>query len=195
LWAALAREALRALAASRSPEARGQREEYTDYLGDLGGAIAESRDPVMILVLLKFVGIDGEARGALARFGEPAIPGLLKILADGTSGDTAKDGVRWTLALMLDASMRGESSLSDQGLRQILEVAEQELYQHLTFGNVIDVAVLALTTGRPDLRAELERLATETEPWIRRGLNDPSEIKDGQRMIRVQLQKRGAPSR
>ncbi len=188
-WAALAREAHRALAASRLPEARGRHEEYADYLSALGWTIAESRDPAMIQVLLEFVGISGPATAALGRFGALAIPGLIQIINDGRSRFTDKDGARSALADMLG---QGNASISDQNRRQILEVAERELYQHLTFGNVIDVAVLALATGRPDLRAELERLAGDTQPWIRRGLSDRDQIKQCQRSIQVQLQEHDA---
>ena len=190
LWAALAREALRAQQAPRRPENRAQREEYFDYQGDLVSMLAESSDPAMIPVLLKFVGTDGEARAALRKFGDLAVPGLVQILDDGNAPSLDKGGASFALAGMLEA--RGNTSLSDQYRRQILEVAAEQLYQHLTFGNVIDVAILALATERPDLRAELGQLASETAPWIRRGLSDRDQIKQCQRTIQVQLQKHDA---
>jgi hypothetical protein len=191
LWTALAREALRALAASRGPKAPGEREEYTAYLEDLDDAIGESRDPAMIPVLLKFVGIGGPAIAGLDRFGNLAVPGLVQILNDGSADTLDKQGARFALAGMLDA--RGNTTLSDQNRRLIFDVAEQELHQRLTFGNVIDVAVLALATRRPDLRSELEGLTMDTEPWIRRGLVDRDQIKACQRIIQVYLQEHRLP--
>ena len=168
----------------------GQRERYSAYAQGLVRALSESKNPDVIPILIGYAGFGSDAMDGLAQFGDAAVPQVLRA-AQGTRNDLGHvNGSVMVLALMLKTPASDGVPLSAESREEINAFASQLLDQRLTLGNAIAVADLALATNRLDLRQELERLATDTQEWIQRGLVDLGEIKSTQDTIRVLLQRR-----
>ena len=196
-WSAIEQEAQRMLTFRRPSGpvvSDAQRELNSAYTAGLVRALGESRNPALIPLLIDYAGSGRYAIDALVRFGDLAVPAMLRI-GRGTRDDLGQiGGVTMALGYMLRGPVPGAiAPVSDGSRRQIEDFAQELLATKLTFNNVIGVSIIALATGRSDLREELERLATDSDAWVRRGLIDPDLIKGSQDAIQAQLRKASTP--
>jgi hypothetical protein len=193
LWAALKQEALEMLPYRRKPVAdEDTRELISAYTAGLVQALAQSSDPSVIPVLIQYSTASMHATNRLATFGERALPLLLRA-AMGTENDlNQKGGAASALAEMLRRPASDLiAPLSGDSRRHIATFAEQLLVQGspLKSDEIVNLADVALATGRPDLRQEVERLATDAQAWKQHGVTTPFSIDLGQRVIQSILKK------
>ena len=192
LLAGVHREAIRVLGEYKKSHVPG--DDQGDILGaysaGLVRALAESNNPAFIPTLIQYNGMVSYATSALARFGEAAVSPLLRV-ASGPRGDLSqRGGAASALVQMLrDHDLAPTAALSDRSRRQIETFAEGLLTHNARLesdqiGNLSDVA---LATGRQDLRAEVERLATNRDAWIMHGVTESFSIDFGQRILRSRL--------
>ncbi len=170
MWDALRRESVRML-----PYRRGQKrvseadqETYSTYTMGLLKALGESRDPATIPYLLEFASSGTLANNGLARFGSLAISALLPAARAPQDGSDGRSGAIGALAVMLEGMPGMVAPLTDADRKDISALAEELLGPRFWAGNGVAIAHLALGTGRPDLRAQLEELADSRDAWIRR---------------------------
>jgi hypothetical protein len=195
VWRAIKREATRMLEVRRRPprDTDDDQEITGAYSAGLVRALGESRDPGNIPILIAYAGATTYATDALVRFGDLAVPAMLRTATAKQDLDE-KGGVAQALANMLGTAVKDPiAPLSEAGRQQIGSFADRLLDTKLSYYDLVNVSYVAAATGRPDLREELERLAEDREAWTRRGVTDAFEITLGQRIIQAQLKKNPRP--
>jgi len=194
MWAAIRREAVRMLDERRHPERLASVDEsevHGMYAAGLVRALGELHDPTAIPTLIDYSGSTRYARDALIEFGDVAVPALIATVRAGRDDVGQVGGAISILGRLLEANGAGATGLADDHRRALVELAEELLGPKFT-ANGYDwvIARLALATGRADLRAQVEELATSREAWIRRGIDVSSfSLVDAQRSLRILLDK------
>lgn len=199
VWSAIQREATRVLAYRRRPrpprESDEQRGLNSTYSAGLVRALGESRDPIVIPLLIEYSGASKYAIDGVARFGDLAVPAMLRTAKGNKNDLNQKGGVASALAALLRGPVSGAiAPLSDTSHREITAFAEELLAADAQreSDEIVNLASVALATGRPDLRVEVERLATDRAAWMRHGVVSSFSIELGQRVLQAQLKKTAA---
>ena len=146
--------------------------------------LRESRDPKFIPIFIDFSFMAAEAKTALQDFGEPAVPALLGAIRGTDNSMNRRHGSTSTLAMIMRRSKAGLAPpLSDDHLQEILMLARELFAGGFDTGGVGGTAQLALASGQPELRRQLEELATDRTAWIRRGVTADWEIDFFRRIV------------
>lgn len=161
-----------------------------DYLPNLIEALSQSRDPLMIPTLVKVTPSGGRPAAALVHFGDLAVPALIESALSSRSGPwvTEAGGGMFALAEILHGP-----ALSDRSRTEITATARTLLREKVIGTHWIPIVILALSTQDADLRSEVEKLATDSAEWVRRGLTDSAQIARRQSGIRFQLTRQPKP--
>jgi hypothetical protein len=155
------------------------------YFEDVVDILSEWPDPAAIPSLLLVVDSGGTVAHALARFGDLALPDLLRLARQDRSS-----GAMFALSRMLQLGPEARlRPLSQGGRRQVLQFAQEAMRQIGSRG-VIPVVNLALATGDEGLRKDLGQLASDADEWRRRGLIDQEQIERAMGQVRAQLRPR-----
>ena len=160
---------------------------YDNYTGALVQILGESGDPAHIPVFIDHAGSGSWAANWLVKFGNVAVPAMLQAARRHRDDSNQRMGVCLALARMLKADPVMSSPLTDESRQQIGVLAAELIEKQLGYGNSFGIAVLALATGRPDLRQQLERLAVDESLWRARGLRDRALVTQAQGGIAIQL--------
>lgn len=191
---AIGREARRMLRYYRNPGQpdEAQQELNSAYAAGLVQALGESRSKKFLPVIIEFAGFGKMGRDAVVNFGEVAIPALLEA-ANGSENDLhQKSGAMLALAeLCRDTKVDAARALSNDNRGRCQEGARALFKSRLGYGDLIAASILALATELPDLKLEVERLATSLEAWNDRGLTDSEAIRLDQNVLQMQLKTLG----
>lgn len=197
IWAAVIAEMKRALAIYHRlhdetlPEPAPSTTMSNAYYEDLQNAVAQSRDPAVIPLLVDLSGYGGPPSVTLVRFGDLAVPALL-VAARGTTNDLGQQyGARFALAAMCRAPIPDAiAPVSAASREQIVRVAQELWNRRFNWDETIALASFAIATGDPDLRRLLERLAVDPSEWKQYGIVDPEQIAQVQAQVQAQLNQR-----
>lgn len=187
---AVEREARRMLAWYRKPPQvdHDASDVYDLYSMGLLRVLKESQDPRFIPIFVDFSLMAAEASTALVDFGEPAVPALLGAIWDTDDSLSRRVSSTAVLATILCRSTRGLAPpLSADHRREIWALARELLGSRFNPGNIGGIASLALATGQPELRRQLEELATDRTAWVRRGVTTDWSIDFFQRIVAYEL--------
>jgi len=166
-----------------------------DFYGNVAEAVAALRDPRSIPALAGALGTGLLVVRALAAFGELAVPAVLAVVTSPASlTHEVDDGLR-TLTLMVEN--RASAPLSEGTLGRLRQVAGHRLSGKSFVTTLCSAIDLAAALDDRALTETIERLATEPQEAIARGVTDPSDIERVQRRAAVALARAhgGAPLR
>jgi hypothetical protein len=195
IFEAVKREATRMLAYYRRHEqvSDDERELNSAYAAGLVRALGESKDPTIIPTLIAYAGFVSYASDALVTFGDVAVPAMILTVQGSEDDLSQREGVTVALGDILGASGSSTIHLSDVNRQRMIVLADELLKEKFTPNNIVGITVLALATGRPDFREQLEELAKSRESWNRRGVVDSFMIQLGQSIIQAELRKSPKP--
>ncbi len=166
------------------------------YFEDLREAVAQSRDPAVIPILAEFHGLGGSPSATMVSFGDLAVPTLLEDARGTDNHNSRRSGARLALAWMLQRKTADPiAPVSDASRKEITRLAKELWSRKFELSEVGTLALLAAATGDVDLRALLERLATDSPAWAQYGTVDRAQVEQLQAQVRVQLIKFPKPVR
>ncbi len=128
---------------------------------------------------------------ALAAFGEVAAPTVLAVAASRDSPDGAVGAGLWTLKLIVEGA--DARPLSTTTLQQVRGVARQRLSGEQGVLTLFSAIELAAALGDADLRGLVERLASDGNEAVARGVTDPELVEQLQRRATAALARWGTP--
>ena len=178
VWKALTREAIRMRQHFHEPVTSDDDADVTEYTWAVSSALAKSRDPTVIPVLMTYGDASGDVTDGLVRFGEIAISALLPVattpgIVEGDDGFDVRGGA--VVALSFIAERWSELSPASQA--KLSQLAEDLLGPGFSPAYAGPLVRLVFATGRDDLKAHVRELASTDEAWTRRGVSDAALIR------------------
>ncbi len=167
-----------------------------EYHANLIEALSRSRRPLVIEPLAGALGTGRLAEEGIAKFGEQAIPHLVRVarlrvgsLRTGAPGDTPPDVVAGALNSLRRLMSSHSSSISAKGRAEVLAVAMDRLRGSQEGVVVASAARLAVATGDRSARQRVEQLARDASSVAT--LVNPSDTALVQRAAQEALTRRG----
>ncbi len=160
-------------------------DEDPSFIAAVSRVVAGLRDLRAVAVLSEAVYGGITAGRALAEFGEPAAPALLRLVTSTDSHYTTVDHA--LVALRLMAEQAQYRSLSSATREQIRAAAAQRLEQPEYFTTLWMAIDLAVVLGDPSLRQVVEVLASNPGAVASRGIGDPTVIERTQKRAAERL--------